>query len=177
MTSGGTADWSADLTTRSELTIHVRPVREDDEAAVSDFFEHVTPEDLHFRFLGGIREVSHDRLVSMTHVDHRQTENFIAVAEGGKSIIATAMLACDVGLHTGEVAISVRAEYKHMGVSWELLQHVARYAEARGIKTLQSIESCQNDEAIALQQEQGFTAESHPDDATLLLVRKELRRT
>ena len=121
-------------------------VREDDEAALSDFFEHVTPEDLHFRFLGGIREVSHDRLVSMTHVDHRQTENFIAVAEGGKSIIATAMLACDVSLDTGEVAISVRAEYQHMGVSWELLQHVARYAEARGIKTLQSIESRQNDE-------------------------------
>ena len=177
MTSDSTADWSTDLTTRSGLTIHVRPVREDDEAALSDFFEHVTPEDLHFRFLGGIREVSHDRLVSMTHVDHRQTENFIAVAEGGKSIIATAMLACDVSLDTGEVAISVRAEYKHMGVSWELLQHVARYAEAKGIKTLQSIESRQNYEAIALQQEQGFTIETHPDDATLLLVRKELRRT
>ena len=43
------------------------------------------------------------------------------------------------------------------------------------MKKLQSIESRQNDEAIALQQEQGFTAESHPDDATFLLVESNAR--
>ena len=173
--SGKTGDWSRDLITHTGLMVHIRPVRDDDEAALADFFKHVSPEDLRFRFLGGVKEVSHERLVAMTHVDHRQTENFVAFAADGKSIIATGMLACDPSLDTGEVAISVRADYKHKGVSWELLRHIARYAEAKGVKTLESIESRQNHEAIMLEQEQGFTAESHPDDATLVLIRKQLR--
>ena len=51
-------DWSRDLTTRTGLTFHVRPVHPDDEAALAEFFRHVTPEDLRFRFLAGVKEVS-----------------------------------------------------------------------------------------------------------------------
>lgn len=170
-----TDDWSRDLTTRSGLVLHVRPARPDDEAALVDFFKHVTPEDLRFRFLGGVREVSHERLVAMTQVDHKQTESFLAFAKDAKAIIATAMLACDAALEKGEVAISVRGEYKHKGVGWELLKHIAGYAEAKGVKTLESIENRQNHEAIELEREQGFVTESYPDDPTLVLVRKQLR--
>lgn len=172
-----TDDWSRDLTTRTGLTFHVRPVNAEDEAALAEFFKHVTPEDLRFRFLGGIKEVSHDRLVAMTQVDHRQTENFLAFAEDRRSIIATAMLSCDDALEKGEVAISVRVEYKHKGVSWELLRHIANYAASKGVKTLESIESRQNHEAIELEREQGFVAQGHPDDPTLMLIRKQLRRS
>jgi N-acetylglutamate synthase-like GNAT family acetyltransferase len=124
-----------------------------------------------------VREVSHDRLVAMTRIDHRQTENFLAFAEDGKSIVATAMLACDPKLDVGEVAISVHADYKHKGVAWELLRHVARYAEAKGVRTLQSIESRENHDAIELEREQGFDVETYPDDATLLLISKKLRKS
>lgn len=169
-------DWSCDLLTRSGLVLHVRPVVPEDEAALADFFAHVTPQDLRFRFLGGVREVSHERLVAMTHVDHRLTENFLACTDGGRTIAATAMLACDDKLEKGEVAISVRADYKHKGVAWELLRHVARYAEAKGLKALEAIESRANHEAIELEREQGFVAEYYPDDATLVLIRKEFRK-
>jgi GNAT superfamily N-acetyltransferase len=171
-----TDDWSRDLTTHTGLVLHVRPARPEDEAALADFFTHVTPEDLRFRFLGGIHEVGHDRLVAMTCVDHRQTENFLALAKDRKTIIATAMLACDKTLEKGEVAISVRAEFKHKGVGWELLRHVSRYAEAKGVKTLESLESRQNLEAIEVERDQGFVAKSYPDDATLVLIQKQLRR-
>jgi len=167
-------DWSRDLTTRTGLVLHVRPVRPDDEAALAKFFEHVTPDDLRFRFLAGVHKVSHDRLVAMTHVDHRQTENFLAFAKDGKTIVATAMLACDDALEKGEVAISVRAEDKHKGVGWELLRHIGRFAEAKGLKTLESVESRENHEAIELEREQGFVAEAYPGDATLVLIRKRL---
>lgn len=167
-------DWSRDLTTRTGLLLHVRPVQPDDEAALAEFFEHVTPDDLRFRFLAGVHKVSHDRLVAMTQVDHRQTENFLAFGADGK-IVATAMLACDDALEKGEVAISVRAEDKHKGVGWELLRHICRFAEAKGVGTLESVESRENHEAIELEREQGFVAQSYPGDATLILIRKQLR--
>ncbi|WP_244491157.1 GNAT family N-acetyltransferase [Paramesorhizobium deserti] len=165
------------MTTRTGLAFHVRPVRPEDEAALAEFFAHVTPEDLRFRFLGAMKEVSHDRIVAMTQVDHQRTENFLAFTEEGKTVIATAMLACDPALEKGEVAISVRAEYRNRGVGWELLRLVAQYAEAKGVKTLESIENRENHDAIELEREQGFVAETYPDDPTLVLIRKELRRS
>lgn len=167
---------SCDLVTRTGLVLHVRPAGSGDDEPLADFFRHVTPEDLRFRFLGGMREVSHDRIVAMTQVDHKLTENFLAFADGDKAIVATAMLACDASSKRAEVAISVRADYKHKGVSWELLRHVDRFAAAMGMEVLESLESRENHEAIELEREQGFVATTYEDDPTLILIRKELSR-
>ena len=165
--------WSRDLTTRTGLVLHVRPAMPKDAVALARFFTHVTPQDLRFRFLGGVREVSHEPIAAMTQVDHERTENFLAFVDG-KTIVATAMLACDDALEKGEVAISVHADYKHKGVAWELLRHVARFAKAKGVKVLESLESRESHEAIELEREQGFVASASPDDPTLILVRKQL---
>jgi len=167
-------DWSRDLTTRIGFTFHVRPATPDDEPALGTFFEHVTPEDRRFRFLSSVKTVGHDRLVAMTSVDHRQTESFLAFEHEGGPIIATAMLACDAGLDTGEVAISISADYKNRGIGWELLGHLTLHAEAKGVKRLQSLENRSNRSAIELEKELGFTSETYPDDSTLVMLQKTL---
>ncbi|WP_145926102.1 GNAT family N-acetyltransferase [Shinella sp. HZN7] len=167
--------WSCDLVTRTGFVLHIRPVRPEDEVLLAAFFAHVAPADLRFRFLGGVREVSHERLLAMTQVDHRATEHFLAFADDGKAIVAAAMVACDPSMTKAEVAISVRAEDKHKGIAWEMLRHAARYAQSRGVETLESLESRENHEAIELEREQGFVAIPYPDDATLVLIRKDLR--
>lgn len=166
--------WTCELVTRTGLILHVRPIKPEDETLLAEFFTHVTPQDLRFRFLGGVREVSHERLISMTRVDHRPIENFLAFGDDRKVIIATAMVALDASTGRAEVAISVRAEDKHRGVAWEMLRHVARFAEASGAKSLESIESRANHEAIELEREQGFVAVPYAEDPTLLLIRKDL---
>lgn len=166
--------WKRDLTTHTGFKFHVRPVVPDDEPGLAKFFEHVSPEDLRFRFLSTVKEMSHDRLAAMTQVDHLLTENFIALTEDGKSIIATAMLACDDTLDKGEVAISVRKEDKHKGVGWELLSHIANFAAAKGVKTIESLEDRRNREAIELEREHGFVSEEYPGDATLVVLRKRI---
>lgn len=163
------------LMTHTGLMLHVRTVKPEDEPLLADFFRHVTPEDLRFRFLGGVREVSHERLLAMTKVDHTTTEHFLAFAGGSDAIVAAALVACDPSMAKAEVAISVRADDKHKGVGWQMLRHVARYAQARGVKTLESLESRENHEAIELEREQGFIAVPYPDDLTLVLIRKDLR--
>ena len=167
-------DWNSELTTHSGFKFHVRTARPADEAALHEFFKHVTPEDLRFRFLTSVKEVGHDRLTQMTEVDHRQTESFIAFEHEDGPIIATAMLACDAGLETGEVAVSIRAGYKNRGIGWELLRHVTRYAEAKGVTRLQSLEDRSNASAIQLEREMGFTSRAYPGDSTLVLLEKTL---
>lgn len=165
---------TCELTTRSGYHFRVRPASPDDEAALADFFRHVSCEDMRFRFLSAVREVGHARLVEMTTVDHDRTEDFLAFDMDGRTIIATAMLALDAKRERGEVAIAIREDFKGRGIGWTLLEHVARYAEARGVKVLESLESRENHAAINLEREMGFTVESCPGDATLVVVKRQL---
>lgn len=167
-------DWSKNITTRTGQEFHVRPASPDDEETLGAFFEGVTPQDMRFRFLSALKTVSHERLVAMTNVDHRQTENFLAFIDGDPEIIATAMLACTPDMAKGEVAIAILPEFKGKGISWELLAHVARFAEAKGVKTLESIESRDHHAAIEMEREMGFKATSYPGDASLILVQRTL---
>lgn len=168
------SEWSANLTTRSGLNLHVRPAAPDDEVLLAEFFTHLTPEDIRYRFLTSLGQVGHEWLKNLVDVDHTQTENFLAFDDGGKTLIATAMLASEPSLERAEVAIAVRSDFKRRGVGWTLLQHISGYAAARGIKTLESIECIGNRAAIGLEQEMGFTATPYPGDTTLVLVRKKL---
>ena len=160
-----------ELTTRTGFSFHVRAAQPSDEPALAAFFTHVSRDDLRFRFLTGLKEVGHDRLLAMTTIDHRQTENYLALVDGEAEVIATAMLACDADMKTGEVAIAIRQDYKDRGVS---CAHVADCAEAKGLTTLQSIESRDHHAAIAMELEMGFVETPYPDDPTLVLLQRTL---
>jgi GNAT superfamily N-acetyltransferase len=168
-------DWTTDLTTRTGVKIHVRPVRAGDEPMLAEFFTHVTQEDLSFRYFAGLNEVGKERIAALTDVDHVRTENYLAFGESGEPLIASAMLACDPAFERGEVAISIRADYKNRGIGWELLGFLSKVAAAKGVKVLESIERRENRAAIELEQQMGFTTVTDPDDPAILLVRKELK--
>lgn len=162
------------IITRSGCQFQVRPVVPTDGDALAEFYRHVSAEDLRFRFLTGLKEIGADRLDALTHVDHRKTENFLAFVDDGTQIIASAMLACDPTMKRGEVAISVRSDFKRDGVGWEMLLHVTKYAESIGVETIESIESRDNHQAIDLERDLGFTASAYPGDSTLILLQRSL---
>lgn len=163
-----------ELATWTGFVFEVRPAGPADGPLLADFFARVTPEDRRFRFLSAVPRVGHDILERLTRVDHERTEDFLAF--DGDELIASAMLAADAAMERAEVAISIRPEYKHRGVGWALLAHLARYAEEKGIQIIESVECRDNVEAIAVEKEMGFAATPYPGDATLLLLQKELGR-
>ena len=162
------------LTTRTGFRFHVRPVIVSDDHIMKEFFSHVTREDLRFRFLSSMHEVSSDQISMLIHPDHDRAESFVAFTEDRSMMIATGMLACDNGFNHGEVAIVIREDHKRKGISWELLAYIARFAEAKGVKTIESIERRENHQAIELQRDMGFVAQSYPGDATLMLLTRSL---
>ena len=162
------------LMTRTGNSYYVRPVRPDDAAGLSDFFSHVTPEDVRFRFLSSLARIDRDRLDLMTRVDHDRTENFLAFDMDDRSIVATAMIAADPAMEKAEVAVSVRSDLQDRGIGWEMLRHLARYAERRDIGCLIAIESQANVKGIELERDFGFTARPYPDDPTMVLLESRL---
>lgn len=167
-------DWRADLVARDGYAFHVRPAAPSDEAGLAEFFTHVAKDDLRFRFLTALQKVGHNQLQALVNVDHDRTENFLAIEPATGIIIATAMLAADATRTNAEVAVAIRADFKRRGISWTLLDHVARFAVAKGIRTVESTESRDNHEAISLERERGWKATACPDDPTVMVLRKTL---
>lgn len=160
------------LKTRSGLDLDVRPVRTDDAALLRAFFADVTSDDLRFRFLSGVNRVSDDQIAQMVDVDHKDTEDFLAFADG--ALVATGLVASDKARDRAEVAIVVRADHKNRGVGWTLLDHIAAYARSIGIKALESVEDRHNQAAIDVERDSGFSVKPYGDDPTLVVVSKQL---
>lgn len=160
------------LTTRDGTTLTVRAAFAEDEDALAAFFDQVTAEDRRFRFLTAINHLGRDQLQPLTHVDHWRTESFVAFDAATGELVASAMLACDAQMDTGEVAISIRGDYRGKGVAWSLLDLLAHEAERRGLRRVISIEDRDNHAAIDLEREQGFAARGVDDDPHLVLLEK-----
>ena len=169
-----TTSQTVELETRTGFKAFVRPATDTDDAALAAFFEHVTKDDLRFRFLSAVQHVSPKQIAEMTHVDHRQTEDFLVYDKSGKFIIANAMLAADKALQTAEVAFTVHEDYKGKGLETALLEYVTQQAKARGFKKLQSIENRENHCTIELERKMGFKARGIDGDPMLVLLEASL---
>jgi len=169
-----TSGWCDELTTRYGVRLLIRPVGPDDETRLADFFEHVLPEEIKFRFLSPLKHVGHDLLARLAGVDHIWDEHFLAFAEDGDTLLASAMIVSTSDSCEAEVAIAVRSDHRHMGIGWTMLSYVAGLAERNGMRSIVSYESADNRETIALESEMGFTAGFCPDEPRLVLLRKAL---
>lgn len=166
--------WSADLVTKQGSRIFVRPVRADDVTLLGEFFAHVSHDDLRYRFMSGINEVSKDQLSAMARVDYRRTITFLAFDETRSTLLATAMLAADPDRTRAEVALATRADMKRHGISWTLLEHVLRFAKEEGIGAVEAVECADHDDALRMEREMGFVAVPDAGDATVRVVRRVL---
>ncbi|MGB3472457.1 MAG: GNAT family N-acetyltransferase [Erythrobacter sp.] len=166
------ADWSAEITTQGGDVILITPARPDDLDALKRFFEGVARRDLYFRFLSGMRKVDDDRLAEMVDDTNDRTIDFLAFDPGTGEIVASAMLGADESFESAEFAVCTREDMKQRGISWALLDHAARYAQAMGVKRITSLESAEQRDAVRLEREMGFTIKSCSDNPGMIIAEK-----
>lgn len=160
--------------TRSGMTLSVRPASPADEPLLVRFYERVSAADRRFRFFCAQEQLGHEQLAPLVETDHVRGETFLGFDPDGE-LATVAMLASDNQLDTAEVAISVRADLRGKGLGWAMLELLADEARARGIRRVISIEDRENQAAITMEREQGFTARGIDGEPTLVLLEKVLR--
>lgn len=134
----------------------IRPVRVEDAAGYVAAAKHCSIEDLSFRLMRGIRQVSQQLIARFTEIDYEQTMAF--VAEGVKGdIMAATRLVRDGCQKTAEFAVIVRTDLQRQGLGTLMQKLLLEYATELGLDEVWGLVDCENRKALNLVSKLGFS--------------------
>jgi acetyltransferase len=137
----------------------LRPIRPEDAPAHIAFFHALSPEDVHFRLFGMMRELPPAQLARFTQIDYAREMAFIATrkaASGADETLGVVRVQADPDNIVGEFAITVRSDLKGQGLGRLLMGCLIEYCRARRLATLRGVALAGNLRMHALARACGF---------------------
>src|SRR6185437_4591187 len=130
--------------------VTIRPIRITDAAMEEDFIRRLSPQTKHYRFLGGVRELSPAQVSKLCDVDGRHSMAFVAtVCRDGREM---------------EIGVTVADDWQHKGLGTKLMNQLIQSARCAGVKQLYSIDLSDNAAMRALADDLNMSAHRDPDD-------------
>ncbi len=157
-------------TLKNGRVVLIRPIRPEDEPAHYEFFKHLSPEDLRFRFFGVVRELSHMEMTRLTQIDYEREMAFIATApdgEGRPETLGVVRASTKPDNSAAEFAIIVRSDQKGQGLGRMLMQKIIRYCRERGTAAITGQALLENKGMQTLAEKVGFEVWRNTDDDTV----------
>ena len=145
----------------------LRPIRPEDEPAHLELFRRLQPEDIRFRFFGGVRRMPHGALARYTQIDYDREMAFIATTgshPGDGETLGVVRVIEDLEERRAEFAIIVRSDVKGHGLGRALMEKVIRYCEERGTRLLVGQVMAGNRAMLGLAAKLGFTRHPVPGE-------------
>lgn len=141
-------EWEADVALRDGGTVHVRPIRPDDAAALVAFHSRQSPQSIYFRYFSARPVLSEKDVRAFTEIDYDTDVAFIALL--GDEMVGVARYVRWPDRSDAEVAFFVDDDHGQRGMATVLLEYLAAAARQRGVS--------------------GFTAQVLPDNYKMLGV-------
>ena len=148
-----------DVALRDGSTVHVRPTRASDEAAILAFLRGLSEESRYFRFFSGapnLKAAAHQAAIS--DLDDRC--NLVALVGSEPTIVAQAGYVRN-DADRAEVAFAVADPFQGRGISTILLGQLAEIALAAGIASFDASVLSENHRMIGVFRESGFAVSTH----------------
>lgn len=157
-------------------TVLIRPIRREDEAALQAFFATLSPDSLHCRFMGWLREVPQRKVESFAEVDYDKRMGFVceAEADGRPVLVGDARYVVLPGGRSCEFGIVISDAWHKSGIAGLLMDALIRAAQARRLDTMEGCVLRDNREMLRFVRALGFEATPDPSDATLVQVVRKL---
>ena len=140
---------------RDGSTVHVRPIRPDDEERMLGFLEGLDPESRMFRFFSLSTDLS-AAAHSMVDVDYSHRYGLVAFRDG--AVVGQGLYFGDAS-NEAEVAFAVADRLQGMGLGTLLLAHLAEVALENGISIFWAEVMPENHRMIEVFRESGFPVE------------------
>jgi GNAT superfamily N-acetyltransferase len=155
---------------RSQTTapaITIRPIRLTDADMEAEFVRRLSPKTKHFRFLGGLKELTPKMLRAFCDVDYSHSMAFVATASenGAETEIGVSRYAPNANEDVREMAVTVADDWQHRGIGTMLTEKLIEFARDHGVKKLYSVDLADNTSMRQLAKEFGMSARRDPEDA------------
>ncbi|MDN4502675.1 GNAT family N-acetyltransferase [Alteromonadaceae bacterium BrNp21-10] len=146
--------------------INIRPISPEDTKLESEFVHQLSAETKHYRFLGGINDLSAKALQYLCDVDGEESMAFVAtVNEQGKETeigVSRYTKGDEKGLH--EMAVTIADSWQDKGLDTLLTEHLLDYARLHGVTRLYAVELNDNYHMAHLAVELGMSKATDPED-------------
>ena len=157
------AHWECDAVLADGGTVHVRPIRPSDAAALVAFHSQLSPEAVRYRFFAPHPVLSDTEVARFTTVDHVDRVAF--VAELGDEFVAVARYDRLTDFpHSAEIAFVVSDRHRGRGIGTLLLEHLASAAREHGITRFVAETLADNAKMLEVFRGAGFEEETRMGD-------------
>src|SRR6056297_2499143 len=156
-----------------------RPILPGDADTLRRSFGDLTPEEIRFRFLHPITELTPAHARELVDVDRARAFALVlveALPPERARIGAVARAIIDEGGNDAEFAIIVGREIGGFGLGAYLLKRIAEWSAKKGMRTLYGDVMVENQRMLRLARRLGFSFAMHPVEPQIVRIRRSLRR-
>ena len=155
----------------ADESVTIRPIHPADSVMEGKFVRKLSVETKHYRFLGGVKELSPAELKRLCDVDGRHTMAFVATVlkNGRETEIGVSRYAECTNDGVGEMAVTIADAWQRKGLGELLVKRLIAYAKTHGVKQLYSVELVDNTSMRELASELGMSVRRDPDDANQVI--------
>ncbi len=146
--------------------VTIRPMRITDIAIETEFIRRLSARSKHFRFMGGVKELSAAEVAHLCNVDGKLSMAFVATTHTGGQETEIGVSRCAPGPvpEDREFAVTVADEWQRRGLGTLLMKHLIESARRGGVKRLYSVAFWDNAGMRALARRLGMVASQDPAD-------------
>lgn len=147
-------------------SVTIRPMHSSDSGMEAEFVHNLSTETKHYRFLGGVNELSPAELKRMCNVDGQHSMAFVATLkkDGRETQIGVSRYAEGAEENVREMAVTIADEWQHKGLGHLLATHLIDYARSHGVRQLYSVDLADNVAMRHLANDLGMSARRTTDD-------------
>lgn len=145
-------------TTKSGMTLLLRPVKISDEPIIKEFFYRLSDQTMYSRFFNPRRHMPHEQLQEYVVIDYSRDMTILAIIKqhNKEVIVGMGQYFIDDREHCAELAFVVRDDYQNRGISTELLFHLTFLAKKQGLLSFTAEVLLENGTMLHLFEKCGF---------------------
>jgi len=165
-----------DVTLRDGRAVHLRAIRESDEAEFLQAFDRMSPDARYMRFMRAVREPNLERVRKTLASFPGSGIGIVATvpADDGIDIVGSTIFVVGSDGTSCEFAINVAADFGGVGLATILMTALIGAATARGLKEIEGFVLAANQPMLRLARRLGFSVAADPDDRSLRICRLQL---
>ena len=129
--SGFPEAWQSDVVLSDGRTLHLRPIRPDDDVKIAELHGRLSPATIYYRFFTPLPKLSDAMLFRFVNVDYQDRMAFVALV--GDTIVAVSRYDRLPGKASAEVAFLVDDAHQGRGLGSIMLEQLSAYAKLQGI--------------------------------------------